>query len=301
MREILVTGGAGFIGSALIRAVTASEPETDFWVVDDLSTGRQQNLSGTSAELIRSNVTSIRDYFPDAPEFDEVWHLSSPASPDVFRDWESIIRANVGGLVAVAPLVMSGGRLLVASSSEVYGTTQSYMSEDNTGSVKTCSVRGVYDESKRMMEAMTHQMALDRPDMSISTLRIFNTYGPDMPLDGRVINTFADRAAQGLPLQVHGSGQQTRSFCYIDDTVRMINSVRGLDLPGNTVVNIGNREMATISEVADMIAQRTGGRVEYVEAREDDPQWRQPMTEKLESLIGPQKYVSLKEGINRCL
>ena len=173
------------------------------------------------------------------------------------------------------------------------------MQEHNNGSVKTQSVRAVYDESKRMMEAILYQLQLDRQMVRMQAHRLFNTYGPGMPDDGRVVNTFVKNALEGVPMQVHGGGLQTRSFCYVDDTVRMMSQLADTDWSG--VVNVGNPEEVMIRDLADLVAEHTGAGMHFADAREDDPTWRRPEIHRLEELIGRQKFTSLVEGVQKCL
>lgn len=312
--KILVLGGAGFIGSRIVRTLLARADEDDhIVVVDDLSTGSRENLEGThpDVEFHQADATYASNLF-DPGTFDAVYHLASPASPDVFvSQWDDIVRANIGGAMAAASLLRKGGLLVLASSSEVYGQPAGAMDENCLGAVRTQSVRGVYDESKRLAESIVYS-ACQREGVRGLILRIFNTYGPGMPDDGRVINTFVRQARAGEALTVHGDGDQSRSFCYVDDTVSQIIALvdwaethtRDGDCE---VFNVGNPSERSIMEAAQIVAgvQSTlSGKATPIQCvpstRPDDPVWRCPVTTRTVRAIGDRALVSLEEGVRRC-
>ncbi len=303
-------GGAGFIGSRIVRRL-AEEGDHSLHVVDDMSTGSIENLR----DLIEENAVEVRigdatmasEWFEPA-SFDVVYHFASPASPDVFVErWDDVVRANIGGTMSAAGLLRTGGLLVLASSSEVYGQPDGGMHEKNLGAVRTQSVRGVYDESKRLAESIVFS-ACQREGIRGLVLRIFNTYGPGMPDDGRVINTFVRQAEAGELLTVHGDGSQTRSFCYVDDTVEQIclladwaeDSLRNHDCE---VFNVGNPTEHSIMEAAQIVSDAchlSTGIVSVPSTRMDDPTWRLPVTTKTVRAIGDRSLVSLKEGVAKC-
>lgn len=301
--KVLITGGAGFIGSHLAESHLAMGAKVT--IVDNFDTGSFDNVPSAANLLVRD--VSTAGLSTVVGKFDRVLHFASPASPSVFaQDWEKIVDANITGLRNVAKCVAVGGHLVVASSSEAYGQPTGMMTEDCLGSVKTQSVRGVYDESKRLLEALTFSACMSG-DFSGLILRIFNTYGRRMPDDGRVINTFLRQAKAGEELTVHGDGKQTRSFGYIDDTVDQIMRAADLTQVGlgrkTTVLNVGNDMERTVMEAAQIVSRLTGARVSNVsrDVRPHDPQWRCADLSLLRRTIGDIKLHTLEEGIKKCL
>lgn len=298
--DCTVTGGAGFLGSRI--AARLCEEGRSVAVVDDLSTGRSSNVPA-SAKLYQHCASEPYDHCT----LSEIYHFASPASPDAFLSgMERVVMANVHGTMrAIEEIPVLGGLLIFASSSEAYGSTTQEMNEFNLGAVRTQSVRGVYDEGKRMMEAIAYT-ASRRYHMRCLVLRIFNTYGPGMPLDGRVVNTFVDQAKRGVPLTVHGGGEQTRSFCYVDDTVQMIIELakwasQNMDRGQCEVFNVGSPDEVPVNHVAQLVAERSNVPVAHVSSpREYDPTWRRPAMAKTWSAIGRRDLTPLEEGIGRC-
>lgn len=304
--KALVLGGAGFIGSRIVRRLIDRAVQTV--VVDDLSTGEQKNLPPHVSLLIADVTAACENWEPGT--FDIVFHFASPASPDVFTSkWDDVVRANVGGAMAAVSLLRKGGLLVLASSSEAYGQPHEQMHEDCLGSVRTQSPRGVYDESKRLAEAIVYSACL-REGVRGLILRIFNTYGPGMPDDGRVINTFVRQARAGEPLTVHGDGSQTRSFCYVNDTVDQIMALvdwadthmLGMSSGECQVFNVGNPDERSILEAAEIVSQVGGGSlVQTVPSpRPHDPVWRCPVMSRTFAAIGRRELVSLEDGVSRC-
>lgn len=307
--RVLVLGGAGFIGSRIVRRLVDQGHEV--MVVDDMSTGSPDNLLDLPhVKVYQEDATASCDIF-DSGTLDAVFHFASPASPDVFvSQWGDVVRANIGGAMTAASLLRKGGLLVLASSSEVYGqpSVMEGMREETLGSVRTQSVRGVYDESKRLAEAIVYS-ACQREQIRGLVLRIFNTYGPGMPDDGRVINTFVRQARAGEPLTVHGDGTQTRSFCYVDDTVDQIMALVdwaeiGLATDGECqVFNVGNPVQSTILGAAHAVAAACDRICQFTlvhSPRPDDPVWRIPVMNKTYRAIGERVMTSLSEGVRRC-
>lgn len=287
MTSSFITGGAGFIGSRIARRLNNLNHQIQ--VIDDLSTGKTSNLDGIPLTVLS--------------QCDEFYHFASPASPDAFlSQWDKIIDANINLLMYRLHMLKPGGLLVLASTSEIYGQPNTYMVENSTGSVKTLSVRGVYDEAKRLAESICFNYA-SRIEARVLILRIFNTYGPGMPDDGRVVNSFVKRAKEGKPLIVHGDGSHTRSFCYIDDLVEQIMRLRKWvqsQDPGCHVFNVGNDRETTIIDVAKLVADRYNVGIEYGPERPDDPKWRKPVLAKMRNATGFKDFTPIEEGVKKC-
>ncbi len=278
MARVVITGGAGFIGSHLVEAFLARGDQVV--AVDNLLTGSRLNVArheGSSRfEFVQRDV--CQGIFLSGP-VDAVLHFASPASPRDYLE-HPIPTLKVGALGTHAALGLArakGARFLIASTSEVYGDPEVHpQSESYWGHVNPVGPRGVYDEAKRYAEAMT--MAYHRVHgIETRIVRIFNTYGPRMRLrDGRALPEFLSQALTGQPVTVHGDGAQTRSFCYVDDTVEGILTV--LEKAGPDPVNVGAPGEITIRELAAKVIAATGSRSEivHVPAMVDDPRRREP-------------------------
>jgi dTDP-glucose 4,6-dehydratase len=300
MRHVVVTGGAGFLGSHLVDALLARGDRVT--VVDNLITGSLENLRHLEGEarlaFVRQDV--CRGVFLEEG-VDAVLHFASPASPKDYLRFP-IQTLKVGALGTHACLGLAKAkkaRFLLASTSEVYGDPEVHpQPETYWGHVNPIGPRGVYDEAKRFAEAIT--MAYRRVHGGDTRIvRIFNTYGPRMRLgDGRALPEFLEAAERGEPLRVHGDGTQTRSFCYVSDTVAGVLAV--LDRGGAEPVNVGARGERTILDFARLVLRVTGSRSRIVhEPRmEDDPRRREPDLARAAAL-GWTASVPLEEGLRR--
>lgn len=303
--RVLITGGAGFLGSHLCDKFLA-EGHTVI-AMDNLITGSTRNIEHLAGRddflFIKQDVTN---YIYLEGQIDAVLHFASPASPIDYLNLP-IQTLKVGALGTHKALGLAkakGARFLLASTSEVYGDPQIHpQPESYWGHVNPIGPRGVYDEAKRFAEAMT--MAYHRyHGIDTKIVRIFNTYGPRMRLeDGRVVPNFIPQALRGEPLTVFGDGQQTRSFCYCSDLIDGI--YRLLLSDEHEPVNIGNPAELSILEFAQMINRLTGntaGIVFQPEKRiKDDPQTRQPDITRARTLLGWEPKVSLEEGLTRTI
>lgn len=305
--RVIITGGAGFLGSHLSDRFLAEGHEVV--VLDNLITGSTDNiahLAGNEAfTFIKHNVSSY--IYVDGP-VDAVLHFASPASPNDYLEFP-IPTLKVGSLGTLNTLGLAkakGARYLLASTSEVYGDPQvNPQPESYWGHVNPIGPRGVYDEAKRFAEAMT--MAYQRyHGMETRIVRIFNTYGPRMRLhDGRVVPNFISQALKGEPLTVYGDGQRTRSFQYVSDLVDGVYRLLFSDevLP----VNIGNPVEMTVLEFARTVLEVTGSDsdVIFVQPEDsrvrDDPQVRRPDIAKARDLLGWQPQVMLREGLEKTI
>jgi dTDP-glucose 4,6-dehydratase len=302
MPTAVVTGGAGFLGSHLCDALI----DRGFRVicVDNLDTGSLQNvehLRGDDFTFVNQDVTQHIDV--EEP-VDVVYHLASPASPiDYARlPLQTLKVGSYGTHNALGLAKFKRARFLLTSTSEVYGDPQVHpQPETYWGNVNPIGPRGVYDEAKRYAEAMT--MAYHRQQgVDTSIARIFNTYGPRMrPNDGRAVPTFVRQAQEGKPLTVFGDGEQTRSFCYVDDLIRGLITLAesGEHLP----VNLGNPNEFTMNELAETVLRVTGSKSEIVHEAlpVDDPQVRQPDTTRARQLLRWEASIQLEEGLRLML
>jgi len=300
--RIVVTGGAGFLGSHLVDAIRARGDEVV--VIDNLVTGSLDNIahhdSDPGVECVKRDVCD--GIFLTGP-VDAILHLASPASPRDYLELpiQTLKAGSLGTHNALGLARAKNAAFLIASTSEVYGDPQVHpQPESYWGHVNPVGPRGVYDEAKRFAEAIT--MAYRQVHgLNTQIVRIFNTYGPRMRLnDGRVLPAFLDAAERGRRLQVHGSGTQTRSFTYCEDTVRGILTV--LEKADGSPVNIGAPGEMTILAFASLMKEVTGStsELDHVEAMVDDPQRREPDITRARSL-GWAPRIALREGLERTL
>jgi UDP-glucuronate decarboxylase len=298
-KRILVTGGAGFLGTHLCRLLLDQGHEV--LCADNFSTGTRRNiddlLGNARFEVLRHNVT-----FPLFVEVDEIYNLACPASPIHYQfDPVQTTKTSVSGAINMLGLAKRlKVRILQASTSEVYGDPAVHpQTEDYWGNVNPIGSRSCYDEGKRCAETLFFDYRRQH-GLSIKVARIFNTYGPNMrPDDGRVVSNFICQALLGKDITIFGEGLQTRSFCYVTDLIdgldRLMNSPEEVTGP----VNIGNPNEFTIRELAEKILAITGSKSEIV-ARplpEDDPRQRQPNIALAEKLLCWRPTVELDEGL----
>jgi dTDP-glucose 4,6-dehydratase len=301
MKRILITGAAGFLGSHLCDRFV----KEDFHVIamDNLVTGDLNNISHLfklpNFEFAHHDVSKF--VFVPGP-LDYILHFASPASPiDYLKIPIQTLKVSSLGTHNLLGLAkVKNARILVASTSEVYGDPLVHpQTEDYWGNVNPIGPRGVYDEAKRFMEAIT--MAYHTyHGLETRIIRIFNTYGPRMRLnDGRVLPAFIGQALRGEDLTVFGDGSQTRSFCYVDDLVEGI--YRLLFSNYAQPVNIGNPQEITIREFAEEILKLTGSNVPvaYKELPADDPKQRQPDITKAREILGWEPKIGREEGLKR--
>ncbi len=295
--RILVTGGAGFIGSHLIDRLMGENHEVI--CLDNFYTGRKQNvlqwLNHPHFELIRHDVTE-----PIRLEVDQIYHLACPASP-VHYQYNPVktIKTNVMGTLNMLGLAKRvKARFFLASTSEVYGDPEVHpQPEEYRGSVNTIGIRSCYDEGKRVAETLAFDYHRQN-DVDIRVVRIFNTYGPRMlENDGRVVSNFIVQALQGIPLTVYGDGSQTRSFCYVSDLVDGFIRLMNGDYIGP--MNLGNPGEYTILELAqsDQKMINPDAELKYEPLPQDDPRRRQPDITKAKSMLNWEPTVPLNEGL----
>jgi UDP-glucuronate decarboxylase len=301
--RILVTGGAGFLGSHLCERLVAAGQ--DVLCVDNYFTGRKRNIEGLldkpNFETTRHDVT-----FPLYVEVDRIFNLACPASPVHYQfDPVQTTKTCVHGAINMLGLAKRvKARILQASTSEVYGDpTVHPQPEEYWGHVNTTGPRACYDEGKRCAETLFFDY-YRQFKLPIRVVRIFNTYGPRMhPHDGRVVSNFIMQALQGESITIYGDGQQTRSFCYVDDLIEGMIRFMNLDGDQPGPVNIGNPGEFTMLELAEMVIRLTksSSRIVHKPLPADDPRQRRPDITKAKALLDWQPTVPLEEGLNRTI
>jgi len=295
----LVTGGAGFIGSHLCERLLADGYEVI--CVDNYYSSTKDNISHLldhpRFEVIRHDVT-----FPLYVEVDEIYHLACPASPIHYqRDPVQTTKTAVHGSINMLGLAKrTGARILLTSTSEVYGDPQVHpQTEDYWGNVNPIGPRACYDEGKRAAETLFFDYRRQH-NLDIKVVRLFNTYGPRMhPHDGRVVSNFIVSALNGTPLTVYGEGEQTRSFCYIDDLIEGLLAMMASDFEVTGPINLGNPGEFTIKELADLVLAETGSSssIEYLPLPQDDPTRRQPDISRARATLNWEPTIPLAEGL----
>lgn len=302
-KRILVTGGAGFLGSHLCERLLAEGAEV--LCVDSFYSGTRDNirhlLANPHFDILRHDVTE-----PLTVEIDEIYNLACPASPIHYqRDPIHTMKTSVMGAVNMLGLAKrTGAKILQASTSEVYGDPEVHpQTELYWGRVNPIGLRSCYDEGKRCAESLFfdyHRMH----GVRIKVPRIFNTYGPRMhPNDGRVISNFVVQSLNGEALTIYGEGSQTRSFCYVTDLIEGF--IRLMDTPDDVIgpVNLGNPEEFTIRQLAEITAELTGAAtaIRFLPLPSDDPVQRRPDIKKARDILGWHPKIALREGLTKTI
>jgi len=322
MKIIIVTGGAGFIGSNLCIHLLKQSPENYVICVDNFITGSMNNLRDIGSQHPRFRVVDCDITQPINPSLfgervDEIYHLASIASPEKYKKYsmETLLTSINGTQRVLEYCVLYNCKMLFTSTSEVYGDPLVHpQPESYYGNVNTVGERSCYDEGKRVAETLMYEYQKRFPDLDLKIARLFNTYGPRMDInDGRVITNFVRQIKRGLPIEIYGDGTQTRSFCYIDDTVRGLVAFMDTNYTDFLTVgpvNIGNPDCEfTMNELVEVFrrALRRDGhgdgdgdgafKVNYLPKTQDDPMCRRPVITKAQELFGFRCDVGLEEGI----
>jgi UDP-glucuronate decarboxylase len=302
-KRVLITGGAGFLGSFLCEALLARGQEV--LCVDNFYTGTRRNVEHLIGhkrfELMRHDVT-----FPLYVEVDDIYNLACPASPVHYqRDPVQTTKTSVHGAINMLGLAKRvKAKIFQASTSEIYGDPEVHpQREEYWGNVNTIGPRACYDEGKRCAETLFFDYHRQH-NLQIKVARIFNTYGPRMhPSDGRVVSNFIMQALRGEPITMYGEGGQTRSFCYVDDLIdgfiRLMDSPDGVTGP----INLGNPVEFTIRQLAEQVIALTGSKskMEFCPLPADDPKQRQPDISRARSALGWEPKVPLEDGLKKTI
>jgi UDP-glucuronate decarboxylase len=302
-KRILVTGGAGFLGSHLCERLLRDGH--DVLCVDNFFTGRKDNIahlhSDPNFELMRHDIT-----FPLYVEVDEIYNLACPASPIHYQyDPVQTTKTSVHGAINMLGLAKrTGAKILQASTSEVYGDPEVHpQTEDYWGKVNPIGIRSCYDEGKRCAETLFFDYWRQHK-VRIKVARIFNTYGPRMhPNDGRVVSNFIVQALKGKTITVYGDGTQTRSFCYVDDLIEGLIQLMATNDEITGPINLGNPAESTIGGIANVIAGliRSCSPITYCALPQDDPKQRQPDITLAQKLLGWEPTIPLKDGLEKTI
>ncbi len=303
MKKVLVTGGAGFLGSHLCERLV--ERGDDVLCVDNFFTGSKRNVDHLidrhNFEIMRHDVT-----FPLYVEVEQIFNLACPASPVHYQhDPVQTTKTSVHGAINMLGLAKRvKARILQASTSEVYGDPSIHpQTEDYWGNVNPIGIRSCYDEGKRCAETLFFDYYRQH-QLQIKVARIFNTYGPRMhPNDGRVVSNFIVQALRGDDITIYGTGQQTRSFCYVDDLIEAF--LRLMDTPQDITgpINLGNPGEFTMLELAEKVIHLTGSRSKLVfqPLPQDDPRQRQPDITLARQTLQWEPKVALEDGLKETI
>jgi UDP-glucuronate decarboxylase len=319
-KTIVVTGGAGFIGSNLCIYLHNLCDENHIICVDNLITGHLDNLR----EILSSPRFQFIEYDIAKPvcpalfgeHVDEIYHLASIASPEKYKKYsmETLLTSINGTQRVLDYCVLYNCKMLFTSTSEVYGDPLVHpQPESYYGNVNTVGERSCYDEGKRVAETLIYEYQKRFPELELKVARLFNTYGPRMDInDGRVITNFIRQIKRGAPIEIYGDGTQTRSFCFVDDTVRALVAFMNTwstDIISVGPINIGNPDCEfTMNELVDVFRRalqlsrgddNCGFAVKYLPRTQDDPMCRRPVIIKAQEMFGFRCDVALEEGIQR--
>lgn len=302
-KRILVTGGAGFLGSHLCERLL--DAGHDVLCVDNYFTGRKMNvarlLEHPRFETMRHDVT-----FPLYVEVDEIYNLACPASPVHYQfDPVQTTKTSVVGAINMLGLAKRvRAKVFQASTSEVYGDPDVHpQTEDYRGNVNPLGPRACYDEGKRVAETLFFDYQRQH-GVRIKVARIFNTYGPRMhPNDGRVVSNFIVQALRGEPITLYGDGSQTRAFCFVDDLVEGFIRLMATGDEVSGPINLGNPHEMTVRELAERVVEMTGSRsqIEYRPLPQDDPTQRCPDITRARDVLGWEPKVPIEQGLARTI
>ena len=308
IKKIVVTGVAGFLGSHLAKELVK---EGHYIIgIDNLSSGKFANINSLSLEkfsYINEDVSklNITDY-PELSGAEEIYHLSSPASPKYYQNFplETIDVNTIGTRKMLELAKQNHAKIVYASTSETYGDPLVHpQKESYRGNVNTWGSRACYDESKRLGEVLCYLYSTHF-GVKVKVARIFNTYSAGLSNDdGRVISNFVTQALKGEDMTVYGDGKQTRSFCYVSDTVRGLKLLMEKDEANGEIINIGNPIEFSILDLAQMIKKlaQSSSKITFHPLPEDDPKMRRPDISKAYQLLGWEPEVTIEEGLSKTI
>lgn len=305
--KVLVTGGAGFIGSHLCEKLLYGGYK--IICLDNLLTGQKKNISHLSAnphfKFIKQDISTLTTNY-QLPATSYIFHLASPASPVDYQKYplETMIVNSIGTLNMLELAKKNKAKFLLTSTSEVYGDPKEHpQKESYWGNVNPLGLRSCYDEAKRFAEALT-MVYIRKKNLDARIIRIFNTYGPRMRQnDGRVVSNFINQALSNKFITVYGNGRQTRSFCYVSDMVDGLIKAMFMDKTKGEVFNLGNPDERQVLEIAKLIKKMTGSKskIIFTNCPEDDPFRRCPNISKAKKILSWQPKISLSQGFQKTI
>jgi UDP-glucuronate decarboxylase len=311
MKKIIITGGAGFIGSNLCYFLISNFSDNYVICIDNLITGSLDNIRELlfpphpRFKLIIHDINNSLNDILDNEKIDEIYHLASIASPEKYKKYsmETLLTSINGTQLVLEYCLINNSKMLFTSTSEVYGDPLIHpQPEEYNGNVNTVGERSCYDEGKRVAETLIYEYR-KKYNLNIKIARLFNTYGPKMDLyDGRVITNFIKQIKNNKPVQIYGDGSQTRSFCYIDDMIHGLVSFMKIDENIITPINLGNPNCEFTMNELVLIFNKIILRnidVEYLSKTQDDPMCRKPIIDKAEKLFNFKCSTELSDGIKK--
>lgn len=307
--KILITGGCGFLGSNMVKKIY-EETQNEILVIDNLSTGRKKNIEAYLGKRVSFYHIDICDTqiieFIKQNDISEIYNFACPASPQYYLDYpiETWMASVIGVKNLLDAIKKTNIKLFHSSTSEVYGDALEIpQNEEYWGNVNPIGVRACYDEGKRAAESLIYDY-IRQYNVDVRVARLFNTYGPGMSVeDGRVISNFVTQSLKEEPITIYGTGQQTRSFCFVDDTIEAIYKYMQLKENPKKPINIGNPQERTVEDVAIYVKKVLNSKspITYCKEMSDDPQKRRPNINKAKELLNWEPKISYELGMEKTI